>query len=116
MLETLEYSIVITGSGESKDKAFHHIFAQLQPMIAQKFSDSVIIRIEPKDVVIEAATEKRHTERFLGVLFPRQRVCFCITARVTVYIKFIKLAKVTFGEQPKEYQDTENKAYEITGR
>lgn len=102
MLKEMEHGLTVTGSGESKEKAFHNIFSQLKPMIAKDFSDNIVIRIEPKDVEIEAAIEKMYTERFFGLLFPRQRKYFSITARITMHLHLIELAKVPFEQKTEK--------------
>jgi len=96
MLKEQEYSLELSGKGETKESAFNNIFAQIKPYIAKKFPDAIVIKIEPQEVVVVSAQENAYTEKFLGLLFPRKRTSYDISVMVTVQLKLIGLAQISF--------------------
>lgn len=98
-MKELDHSMELHGTGETKEQAFNHIFAQIKPLMARTFPEKVIFQIEPKDIEIISATETVYTERFFGLLFPRQRTRYDITAMVTVHLRFIEINEISFEKR-----------------
>lgn len=99
MMKAIEHVMELSGTGESKELAFNHIFSQIKPLIARNFPERVILQIEPKDIRILSATETAYTERFFGVLFPRRRIRYDIKAVVIVHLRFLELSDVSFEKR-----------------
>lgn len=99
MMRELDYSIELSGTGETKERAFNHVFGQIKPLVARTFPERVILQIEPKDVKVLSATETVYTERFFGILFPRQRTRYEIHVAITVHLRYIELAEICFEKR-----------------
>ncbi|MCR8644845.1 DUF4312 family protein [Paenibacillus sp. N1-5-1-14] len=96
-----EQVLTLSGHGETKHKAFQHVFNQVKTNLS-KGNPDILLRIEPKDVEIVSAKVTTYTERFFGLLFPRQRSRYELTAKITVSIRTVKLSEVHFEEQPEK--------------
>lgn len=86
----------IKGKGDTKEKAFNDVFSQIKPYIAKKFTEAIVVKIEPVEIEVVSACEKVYTERFLWLFFPRKRTWYDITVSVTVQLKLVELCAVSF--------------------
>jgi len=102
MLKEIEYDLRLSGTGETRENAMNHIFSQIKPLISQAFAGSVVIRIEPKNVHVLSASAMTHTEKFLGLLFPRRRTQYNITLTLTVHLQMIDLSEIDFKQISEE--------------
>ena len=102
MLIKIEHELKLSGTGETREKTINHIFSQIRPLISKTFPGSAVIQIEPKDVQVLSATKITRTERFFGLLFPRQRTRYDITLAVTVHLQMINLSEIIIGEKNEE--------------
>ena len=98
MLKEICHTVTLSGTGETKEMAFNHIFSQIKPLISRTFSQ-VIIQIEPQEAEILSATETVSTERFLGVLFPREKIRYQVDLRIQLRLKTIDLAQIPFEQR-----------------
>ncbi|MFD7922807.1 DUF4312 family protein [Streptomyces sp. NPDC059740] len=94
-MNTSRHTLRLTGTGTSRERAFAEAMGQVQRRVGEKVTGTCI-RIEPVDLVVESAVERRWTERFLGLLFPRRRTAYEITVRVEVQVGAVDLAAVDF--------------------
>ena len=101
MYKDLEYSLTLSGFGETQEEAFNKIFSQIKPQIAKEIKE-LVVRIEPKDVAVISAKEKSYTERLFGVFFPRTRKRFELEVLVTVNLGLLDLSKVHFEQEQEQ--------------
>jgi uncharacterized protein (TIGR03578 family) len=94
----MEYTLTLVGQGETKEAAFAKIFSQIQGKVKQCVK-GIPIRIEPMDVNVTSANVMRYTERFLGLLFPRERRNYQIQAQVRVKVSFVDTDDIEFVER-----------------
>ncbi|SEI98669.1 conserved hypothetical protein EF_0831/AHA_3912 [Propionispira arboris] len=78
-----EEVLQIEGTGETEKESFQDIFSRIKPELEKKYP-GILLQIEPKKMDIKDAVISVHTERFLGMLFPRKRKLYKITAEITV--------------------------------
>ncbi|MBA4531990.1 DUF4312 family protein [Brevibacillus sp. 7WMA2] len=98
MYKELDYTLTLSGSGDSKEAAFQFVFSQIKSKMAREIPD-LILRIEPMDVEVLKATQFSYKERFLGILFPRTRTKYTIEVRILVRLRVIELSKIPFTEE-----------------
>lgn len=95
MYKEQETTLTLSGSAETKEEAFNRIFSQIKMELSKRIP-GLLIRIEPMDIEIVSAIETVYTERLFGLFFPRKRTRYQIKADVTVRIRIIDLADVSF--------------------
>ncbi|NKQ18842.1 DUF4312 family protein [Brevibacillus laterosporus] len=95
MYKELDYTLTLSGSGDSKEAAFQQVFGQIKNQMAREIPD-LILRIEPMDVKVLKANQITYKERFLGILFPRTRTKYSIEVRILVRLRVIELSKIEF--------------------
>lgn len=101
MYKELDYTLTLHGSGESKEAAFQQVFGQIKNKLAREIPE-LILRIEPMDVEVLKASQSTYKERFLGILFPRNRTKYTIEARILVRLRVIELSKIEFAEEAQQ--------------
>lgn len=101
MYKELQHTLSISGTGESKERAFNDVFAQIKPLVAKTFTE-IILQIEPQEVEVVSAIETSYVEKFLGFLFPRKRVRYDITVTITVRLRMIDVAEIPFEKRNEE--------------
>lgn len=87
--------VVVSGKGNSKKNAFAAALNQVQAQIIKNTNDT-ILRIEPLNVEVLEANERRWTEKFLFFFFPRQRQEFEIRLEVEVKCTRVVLDEINF--------------------
>ena len=87
--------IRVLGEGESQAMAFASALNNVSKNIL-KDSKDVLIRIEPMDITVIRAVEKKYTERFLFFFFRRTRTSYEVELDVKVSIGLIELDDVSF--------------------
>lgn len=87
--------VIVSGEGERKTEAFASALNQVSKKILKE-SDDVLLRIEPKNVLIQKAEERQFTERFLFLFFPRKRTVYYVELTVEVEISLIHMGDVSF--------------------
>lgn len=85
MNETVEI-LELSGQGDSEEQALQEIFQKIQPALS-KDKGELLLRVEPQKFEIIDAVKRRYTEKFLGILFPRKREQYEITAKITVRVR-----------------------------
>lgn len=93
-----EQVLTLTGRGDSKQKAFQQIFAQVKMAVAKNNPD-ILLRIEPMDVEVVTAKSVRYTDRFFGLFLPREKVRYELTVKVKVNVRTVCLAEIEFTEE-----------------
>jgi uncharacterized protein (TIGR03578 family) len=101
MFQEMEYSLMVTGADETKRDAFQQVLTRMKAQIAKEIPD-ILLQIVPKDIEVLSATQTSYKEKFLGLLFPRERTRYEITAKVTVTLRIVKLTEVVFTELPEQ--------------
>ena len=100
MEETIEI-LELGGSGDSEEQALQEIFRQIQPVLAAE-SPALILQIEPQAMEITDAVKRKYTERFLGLLFPRQREKYEIKAKITVRVRKFSKSTIIYREEEEK--------------
>jgi uncharacterized protein (TIGR03578 family) len=101
MYKELQHTLSLSGTGESKEKAFHDVFSQIKPVVAKTIA-GIILQIEPQTVEVVSAMETSSVEKFLGFLFPRKRIRYDIVVAITVRLRMIDLTKIEFEKRSEE--------------
>lgn len=96
MKEQYTTSVTVEGKGDSKAKAFAAALATVQSKIL-KSTSNILLRIEPQDVKVLAAEEKKTKEKFLFFFFPRERKNYAVSLDITVNVTIINTEKVVFA-------------------
>lgn len=94
MLKEIIEVLELSGQGESVEKAFNQVFSQVRNTVARKYPNQAIIQIDPQDVTVISSTELQTTEKFFGLLFPREISSFELVIALTVKIKMIDLTQI----------------------
>lgn len=97
MLTTHEEVLRIEGAGETETLAFQAIFAQVRDKLSQKYAD-IFLQIEPQGIEVVRARVHTHTERFLGLFFPRRRRRYHLTVNLTVKVRRIDATRIDYEE------------------
>ncbi|ADL69186.1 DUF4312 family protein [Thermoanaerobacterium thermosaccharolyticum] len=97
MYKEFEKKLKIKGNGETIEEVFNKIFSQIKSRLVEKTKE-LLIRIEPKSVVIINARKIVYTERFLGLFFPRKRTFYEIETEITVRVGIIEISQIKFEE------------------
>jgi uncharacterized protein (TIGR03578 family) len=101
MFHEMEYTLTVTGADETKRDAFQQVLTRTKTQIAKEIPD-ILLQIVPQNIEVLSATKTSYREKFLGLLFPRERTRYEITAKVTVTLRMVKLSEVTFTELPEQ--------------
>lgn len=101
------HTLTLTGSGKDRTRAFAAAMGQVQSSVAAQVT-GVCFRVEPEELTVVSAAEHRWTERFLGVLFPRQRSRFEITLRVRARVAALDLDGVDFPVHEERLTPTQH--------
>ncbi|HEY0211707.1 DUF4312 family protein [Acerihabitans sp.] len=95
MKEQSVLTVQVAGKGETKAAAFAAALSQVQPAV-MKSTGCVLLRIEPQEVNVIQAEEKRITEKFLFFFLPREKKSYSVVLDITVGIIMIDTEKVPF--------------------
>lgn len=101
MYKELKHKLSLSGTGESKERAFNDVFSQIKPLVAKTFSN-IILQIEPQEVEVVSAIATSYTEKFLGILFPRKRIRYDIVVNITVQLRMIDTTEIQFEQRNEE--------------
>lgn len=107
MKKTLQDLVRVKGSGNSKEQAMNQALGYIQKSVMDKYSGSMIIRIEPMNITVVEAKELSYTERFLLFFFPRQRTKYNVVLDVEVNLFLLDTQEIVF-EKIKEKQSVGN--------
>lgn len=95
LLEEKEHEMTLTMTGDSLESAVGNLFQMMRKQIFEEIGHP-IIQMETRAVYFENVKLKKETERFLFLFMPRERVCFTITARIIVKVKYLNITKEDF--------------------
>ncbi|MBV7390671.1 DUF4312 family protein [Enterococcus alishanensis] len=95
--KTTQKKVIVNGKGDSKQHAFAAALGEIQQKLMQE--SEVLLRVEPLEVEVLAATEQTFTERFLFFFFPRKRTNYQVQLAVTVEVSEIDLTLVPFMQE-----------------
>ncbi|MGW6139264.1 DUF4312 family protein [Streptomyces sp. NPDC055140] len=90
------HTVRVSGTGPTREKAFAAAMQQVSGAVG-KLTDGVCFRVEPLAVEIASAVEHRWTERFLGLLFARERRSYELTLRIEVRTAALDLDAIAFS-------------------
>lgn len=90
-----EVTLTVTGKGESERVAFQHILNEMKRQVTGNDAD-MMLQIEPRNMEVLSAVKTMYTEKFLGIFFPRTRVCYEIKASITVMLRYMDLSKIEY--------------------
>ncbi|MCX8958240.1 DUF4312 family protein [Erwinia psidii] len=91
-------TVNVSGTGDSKARAFADALSRVQKTLLQSTS-KVLLRIEPQDVRVVQARESIRRETFLFFFLARTRRCFSVELEITVNVSVIDVDKVDFVTQ-----------------
>lgn len=97
MQENLKETVRITGKGKTKQHAVNAALGQVQKQVMTRYPKAMILRIEPREVKVLKAKEKRYKETFLFFLFPRIRHEFEVELDITLELAVMHIEKVQFS-------------------
>ncbi|MGI5466918.1 SFCGS family glycine-rich protein [Streptomyces sp. CA-132043] len=89
-------TVRVAGSGPTRERAFAAAMGEVRKRVGEA-APGVCYRVEPLTLDVVSAVEHRWTERFLGVLFARQRRRYDLELRVTVRAGALDLAALDFA-------------------
>lgn len=89
-LVSTETEIEVRARGTSPSDAISKAFAQLRSNVYERVPGP-IVHMEPIGVNIEKTQIRRYTERFLGVLWPKERQDVELTVKIRVAVRYISL-------------------------
>ncbi|ACS86921.1 MULTISPECIES: DUF4312 family protein [Musicola] len=95
MKEQFTTTVHVSGSGDSKAKAFSDALSRVQSTLLRA-TDKVLLRIEPQDVKVLRAQEQVKNEKFLFFFLARQRRYYRVELEITVSVTAINTQSVTF--------------------
>lgn len=98
MTEQFTTTVNVSGSGDSKARAFADALSRVQNTLL-KSTDKVLLRIEPQDVKVIKASESISQETFLFFFLVRTRRRYCIELDITVNVSVIDVNAVDFATQ-----------------
>jgi len=98
MYREVEHTLELLGVGNTKEEAINDIFAQVKPQVGKEMKEPVL-QIELKNMEILLAHEKVYTERLFGLFLPRRRTRYELKVKLTVDLKVVELAKITFEKE-----------------
>ena len=105
-MRTEEHTLTLIGRGATREVALSRLMSLIQGTV-RKSVQGLPIRIEPKDVEIVSADVTRYTERFLGLLFPRERFTYTLKANVTVQVSVLDVNEIEFKEHRESLRPIE---------
>lgn len=98
MLSHREEKFMLEGQGGTEREALQHIFHQIKPHLEEKGGE-ILLRIEPRNMEITDASVRVYTEKFMGILFPRERKVYMIRAEVTVSVCSVLPGSISYREE-----------------
>ncbi|MDU4962011.1 MAG: DUF4312 family protein [Sporomusaceae bacterium] len=99
MLKEIEQTLTLNGTGDTLEKALQRVFLEIKPAVARAYAGNMVVEIRLKDTRTVSATETVYTERFLGLLFPRQKSRYHVTLAITVQLRMIAMAEITVEQE-----------------
>lgn len=98
MLSSFEQVIRAKGTGRSRIDAFQDALRAMRKRVMDEH-DEAILQMEPIGCDVVSAVRHSKTERFLGVLFPREQVRFELTLDITVAMKVVDVEAIPVKER-----------------
>lgn len=98
--ETLEV-LQLDGCGDSEEQALQALFQKIRPALDTRNTE-LFLQIEPQAIEIVDAVQRTYTERFLGILFPRRRKKYEITAKITVRIRSFSKQEIVYRQEEEK--------------
>lgn len=98
MLSHREETLLLEGQGETEREALQHILGQVKTRLEVQGGE-ILLRIEPRDMKIVDASIRIYTEKFMGILFPRERKLYTIRAQVTVSVCSVLPGSIPYREE-----------------
>ncbi|RYL97050.1 DUF4312 family protein [Sporolactobacillus sp. THM7-7] len=99
MMHSMDITVKVSGKGNTKQDALNRALYKIQKTVMKQYPNSMILRIEPKDVGIISARETRFTERFLLFFFKRIRSNFEVKLKITVSLSILDINDIPFTIQ-----------------
>ncbi|MGJ3508743.1 DUF4312 family protein [Enemella sp. A6] len=93
-----ERKISVSGRGDSTPRAFQDALTSMRKKVMNERAE-VILQIQPSDCHIKKAVKEVRTERFFGVLFPRERVTYSLDLEFTVEVRSVSLDDINYRTQ-----------------
>ncbi len=90
LISTREVVSVQGSSTKSKEDALGNAFAMLQKAVSGRVK-GIIVYMKPVDVEVEDYRETKKKERYLGILFSREKTTYSVKLRVEVEVSAIDL-------------------------
>ncbi|MGY3749071.1 DUF4312 family protein [Vagococcus acidifermentans] len=97
----LNQTVRVSGTGDTPSQAFADALGKVKQAVLGKSSD-IYLRIEPIDVTVLSAVQKKETEYFLFFFLPREKQHFSVDLQVEVQVQYISLAEVRFNVQEEK--------------
>nr|WP_314264344.1 DUF4312 family protein [uncultured Moellerella sp.] len=98
MKVSIETSVRVSGSGDTKQKAIADALNAIQRTVLKESSD-IILRIEPKNVTLVTAQVASRTEKFLFLFLSRKRCHYSVVLDVSLDVTLLKVSEINFIEK-----------------
>lgn len=98
VVEREEKRISVSGSGDSKTRAFADALSHVQQTVLKETTD-VLLRIEPQEIEVISAKKVETVEKFCFFFFPRKRMLYQVELLVKVDMQVIKSESIVFKLQ-----------------
>lgn len=92
LLEEMKHEVLIKADGATLAEAVGKVFQIMRKQIFKEIGKP-IIQMEADQVFFENVDVHRTTERFLFLFWPREKVCYTITAKVVVNVKYLNITE-----------------------
>jgi uncharacterized protein (TIGR03578 family) len=102
MLKDIEQTLTLSAAGDTMETALNRVFSEIKPAVARTYAGKMVVEIRLKDARTISATETVYTERFLGLLFPRQKSRYHVTLAITVQLRMIAVAEITVEKETEK--------------
>ncbi len=96
-LRVIEKDFTVQGKGETPGSALDNAFAALRKTVTSEIKEPIVY-MEPVEVEVVSATLSKYTEKYMMLLWPRERRAYDMTFRVKVMAKVVDLSKVQYKE------------------
>lgn len=96
-LIVIEKEFTVGGKGDTPGAALDNAFATLRKTAVSKISQSIVY-MEPVEVEVVDAALSKWTEKYMMLLWPRERRAYDMTFKVKIMAKVVDLSKVQYRE------------------
>jgi len=83
-------SFTLSGKGKNEEEAYSEIFSKVKRVVYESV-EGVVLQMEPEEVYVKSFDETVEKEKFLFLLFPREKRQVSIEVKLVVSLKYIAI-------------------------